>query len=171
MLGNLGFGEPRFTGYERQDVVCKRHALKDTRSGFAMVASRALHLDLVADHKFHAREAHTVGGNPPQAEGCGWFAKLSMTLDRVVGMCSRSSVARCRSHPRQKLVHAEWFRYVVVSAEIERPDLADLVAAAGEDNNGTLSLGARRALSVFTRSPGLSGINEDAGYMLVSCGR
>jgi hypothetical protein len=37
MLGNLGFGEPRFTGYERQDVVCKRHAPKDTRSGFAMV--------------------------------------------------------------------------------------------------------------------------------------
>jgi hypothetical protein len=41
MLGNLGFGEPRFTGYQRQDVVCKRHARKDTRSGFAMVASRA----------------------------------------------------------------------------------------------------------------------------------
>ena len=46
--------------------------------------------------KFHAREAHTVGGNPPPAEGCCWFAKLSMTLDRVVGMCSRSSVAQCR---------------------------------------------------------------------------
>ncbi len=26
MLCNLGFGEPRLTGYERQDVVCKRHA-------------------------------------------------------------------------------------------------------------------------------------------------
>jgi len=69
MLGNLGFCEPRFTGHERQDVVCKRHALKDTRSGFAMVASRALHLDLVADHKIpcargphRRRESATSGG-------------------------------------------------------------------------------------------------------------
>jgi hypothetical protein len=44
MLGNLGFGEPRFTGYERHDVVCQRHASKDTRSGFAMVASRGRYL-------------------------------------------------------------------------------------------------------------------------------
>ena len=29
-----------------------------------------MHLDLVADHKFHAREANTVGRNPPPAEGC-----------------------------------------------------------------------------------------------------
>jgi hypothetical protein len=36
MLCNLSFGEPRFTGYERQDVVCKRHASKHTRSGSAM---------------------------------------------------------------------------------------------------------------------------------------
>jgi len=33
MLGNLDFGEPQFTGYERQDVVCKRQGGKNTRSG------------------------------------------------------------------------------------------------------------------------------------------
>jgi hypothetical protein len=32
MLCNLGFGEARLTGYERQDVVCKRHVQKHTRS-------------------------------------------------------------------------------------------------------------------------------------------
>jgi hypothetical protein len=30
MLCNLGFGESWFTDYERQDVVCKRHASKHT---------------------------------------------------------------------------------------------------------------------------------------------
>ena len=33
ILCNFDFGEPRFTGYERQDVVCKRHGGNNTRSG------------------------------------------------------------------------------------------------------------------------------------------
>ena len=35
MLCYLDLAEPRFTGDERQDVVCKRHARKRTRSGFS----------------------------------------------------------------------------------------------------------------------------------------
>ena len=35
MLCNLGFSESRFTGDERQNVVCKRHAGKHTRSATA----------------------------------------------------------------------------------------------------------------------------------------
>ena len=36
MLCYLDFAEPRFTGDERQNVVCKRHARNHTRSGFSM---------------------------------------------------------------------------------------------------------------------------------------
>jgi hypothetical protein len=36
MLCYLDFAEPRFTGDEGQDVVCKRHGRKHTRSGFSM---------------------------------------------------------------------------------------------------------------------------------------
>src|SRR5512133_2045442 len=41
-----------------------------------------------------------------------------------------------RPHPGEQLVHAEGLGYVIVSAEIERLDLARFVAATGEDDDG-----------------------------------
>ena len=40
-----------------------------------------------------------------------------------------------RPHPRQELVHAERFGDVIVGTEIERLNLADLVAATGQDHD------------------------------------
>ena len=48
----------------------------------------------------------------------------------------------CRPHAREQLIHAERLRHIVVGAEIERRDLAGLVAAARQNDDGQVALAA-----------------------------
>ena len=76
--------------------------------------------------------------------------------------CVLQLVAQRRPHPGEKLVHAERLGYIIVGAEIERLDLAGLVAAARKHDDGhALIAGADGSQQLVSLHVGQAEIEND----------